>query len=174
MPQILSDAIAMGPTRSLGQKKGSTPTQGSNAARQSLWCAWTGAAGMIANLFETGCSGGMVVDAYDGRGATLREFRNYMARHLGVSIPSAVGGGSGSNGGSGGATAPVTVTFFDQGPKEGVSEGTKPSRELESVSFQESYNQVRSVLSEQKISVEWVHSSTRDFAYQASKAAAIL
>lgn len=159
-------------------KQGSTlQLKHGSAKRQSNFvCARTGAAGlgMIANL---ALKPAQVAEEWlwthtTGRGATLREFRNYMARHLGVLIPSAVGGSDrDSSGSGGGSAAPVTVTFFEQAPKEGVMEGTEPSRELESVNFQDISKQVRSVLSEQQASVEWFHTSALDFASQASKAA---
>jgi hypothetical protein len=180
--QILSQMlVAMGvrPDQYRSKQGSTLQLKPATATRQSNFvCARTGAAGlgMIANMAPKPAQ---VAEEWlwthtAGRGATLREFRNYMARHLGVSIPSAVGGSgsssSDSGGGSGGA-APIAVTFFEQGPKEGVLDGTKAGRELESVNFQESYSQVRSVLSEQDVSVEWFHTSTLDFALQASKAA---
>jgi hypothetical protein len=148
------------------------------AKRQSNFvCARTGAAGigMIANLAPKPAQ---VAEEWlwthtTGRGATLREFRNHMSRHLGVSFPSAVGGSdsSGSSGSSRSGATPVTVTFFEQGPKEGASDGTEPIRDLELANFQELYKQVRSALPEQEVSVEWFHTSTLDFTSQASKAA---
>jgi hypothetical protein len=176
--QILSQMLAaMGVRPNQYRSKQSSTVQLRNpqgtVKRQSNFvCARTGAAGlgMIANLAPKPAQ---VAEEWlwthtAGRGATLREFRNYMARHLGVSIPSTAAAGSGSSG----ADAPVKITFFEQGPKEGVLEdGTKQSRELESTNFQESYKQVRAGLSEQEVSVEWFHTSTLDFASQASKAA---
>jgi hypothetical protein len=152
------------------------PGKETRTRESNLVCARAGAAGigMIANQSPKPAQ---IVDelkwthTMTGRGATLREFRNYMARHLKMSIPSAVAGSGSTSTSSTATVAPVRVTFFEQGPKEGVLDDSQPRRELESLDFKESYRQVRSAVSEQEVSVEWFHTSTLDFAFQASKAA---